>query len=101
MQFTYPAVVFKNDHGYNFVFPDLEYLGITGSTLEYARNFAKEDLKAYIIQQVSEHQGIPVPTPLKDIDIQELENKLALDFKVLESSKENVTVDIPEIEAKN
>jgi predicted RNase H-like HicB family nuclease len=93
MLYSYPACIYKNEYGYNIVFPDLEDLGITGSSLEYALQFAKEDLEAYIKLQLATHQKLPAATPLDQIDPDKIAQGLYLPFEILKADKQEISVE--------
>lgn len=94
MTFTYPCAVFRTQYGYNIAFPDLDNLACTGENLDYALNFAKEDLKSYLIEQIEDHQTLPKPTSLADFDVEAYANSLSVDFKIESMSKQDITVDL-------
>lgn len=94
MTFTYPAIFMKNKYGYNVCFPDCEDLAITGANLEYAREFAAEDLRAWILTQLETHQTLPKATPLADLDASQVVSTLALDFVPEQITKEDISVEL-------
>lgn len=94
MTYTYPVCVFENNNGYNLCFPDLEYLAITGKTLDNAKMFAAEDMKAYLKQLLDTDQPLPKPTPIDEIDPEKIAAGMSLDFTPEAYGKGTISVDI-------
>lgn len=90
----YPACFFCENNGYSVVFPDLNWLATQGDTLEEAMEMAVECLAGYLYTCKKDHDLIPEPSKLSDIDPCAIAKELDPDAPVGDSFVNMVSVDV-------
>ncbi len=78
---AYPACFIKDKNGYAVIFPDLNELATCGDTLEEAFEMAVDCLAGYIYSSLQDHEVIPAPSSLQDINI----NRIIADLETTPS----------------
>jgi predicted RNase H-like HicB family nuclease len=66
---VYPACFFKDENGYSVIFPDLDWLGTCGDTLEEAMQMAVDCLAGYLHTLHMDGEEIPAASNMDDIHI--------------------------------
>ncbi len=94
MVFAYPACFFKEENGYSVIFPDLNYLGTSGSSVEEAFEMAVDCLAGYLYWLQQDDEDIPEPSKMSDVKIEDLMRELEIDSE--EFFVNMVTVDVKE-----
>lgn len=70
---VYPACFYKEDvGGYSVVFPDLDHLATCGETVDEAMAMAVDCLAGYIHWLKMDGEPIPEPSPMSEIDPEEV-----------------------------
>lgn len=90
----YPACFYEENNGYSVIFPDLNYIGTCGSTLDEAMKMAVDCLAVYAYYLAMEGDDLPPPSDIKDIDPVAVAQKL--DFNLGEHFVDMVAVDVNE-----
>lgn len=65
---VYPAIFYKEENGYSVIFPDLNHLATCGDTLEEAMAMAVDCLAGYLYSAKLDHEDVPAPSKLNDVD---------------------------------
>ncbi|MDE6888035.1 MAG: type II toxin-antitoxin system HicB family antitoxin [Eubacterium sp.] len=88
----YPACFFKEAAGYSVIFPDLNWLATCGDTFEEAMEMAVDCLAGYLYTSQMDHDTIPAPSKLTDINPANIAEELEIDPK--EAFISMVSVDV-------
>ena len=91
---AYPACFFKEENSYSVVFPDLNYLGTCGTTVEDAFARAVECLAGYLYWLQQDGENVPLPSKLSDVNVKGLMEELEIEAE--EFFVNIVTVDVKE-----
>ena len=91
---AYPACFFKEENGYSVIFPDLNYLGTCGDSVEDAFAMAVDCLAGYLYWQQQDNERVPEPSKLSEIDVNSLMEELEIECE--EFFVNMVTVDVKE-----
>lgn len=91
---AYPACFFKEENSYSVIFPDLNYLGTCGDTVEEAFTMAVDCLAGYLYGLQRDNENAPEPSKLSEVDINGLMDELEIESE--ESFVNMVTVDVKE-----
>ncbi|MBQ6661182.1 MAG: type II toxin-antitoxin system HicB family antitoxin [Lachnospiraceae bacterium] len=74
----YPACFFKEDTGYSVVFPDLNWLATSGSSLNDALQMAVDCLAGYLYTLKQDGDAIPSPSAFADISSENVAAELGV-----------------------
>ena len=91
---AYPACFIREENGYTVVFPDLNLLSTCGATLDEAFAMAVDCLAGYIYTIQLEHEIIPAPSSVQDIDTNKIVREL--EITASEAFTNIITVDVKE-----
>lgn len=91
---AYPACFIREENEYTVVFPDLNWLSTCGATLDEAFAMAVDCLAGYIYTSQLEHEKIPAPSSVQDIDTNKIVREL--EITASEAFTNIITVDVKE-----
>ena len=91
---AYPACFIREESGYTVVFPDLNFLSTCGATLDEAFAMAVDCLAGYIYTSQLDHEKIPAPSSVQDIDTNKIVREL--EITASEAFTNIITVDVKE-----
>ena len=91
---AYPACFIKEEKGYSVIFPDLNYLGTCGASVEEAFAMAVDCLAGYLYWLQQDDENVPEPSKLSDVKIEDLMRELEIESE--EFFVNMVTVDVKE-----
>lgn len=75
---AYPACFFKEDTGYSVIFPDLNYLATSGTSLDNALSMAVDCLAGYLYWLDKDGETPPAPSDISAVDIAAVSKELEI-----------------------